>query len=655
MAGSGQTVEHTYLRSGTFQVRLKVTGSSGQTDEVTSDVAVTLGSANWPPVSRDNSYSTTTGEPFVVEAPGVLGNDSDPDDDALTAKIEDGPADGTLDLRTDGSFTYTPDDGFEGTDTFTYRSVDPSAATSSPATVTITVEPAVNKPPVAAFTSIATAGTPLSIEFDATGSTDADGTIESYEWDFGDDTTGIGTTVSHGFDAAGAYTVTLTVTDNDGASTDLSSEVQVVAPLVPATEPDDYDTGFETLLTVPTPGVLGNDSISDNSALTVKVKDEPTHGTLDLAADGSFTYSPAPGYSGEDSFTYLATGAAGGVSSATKVTITIAAPPNQAPTAVPEEYTTSIGTALTVDASGVLGNDTDPDKDELTAELTTPPASGELDLRSDGSFTYTPNAGFTGTDRFTYTAVDPDGARSGPAVVTITVTPAANRAPVATPDGYSTNIGELLNVAAPGVLGNDSDLDVGDTLTAAEATRPDHGTVTLNPDGSFAYLPEFGFTGTDAFTYTAADNRGGTSAPATVTITVNAAPTCTPLTAINSMKGVVRTADGGRLRVDLARVKLGFWFGTYWSGTIRYENTAKRQVISATVFTKNAVVKPLVDACRGARIRVAAIDVGKNPFRTGTLDLTLIDESTPTPDHIKLLFGRTTIDTATTSGDIVIR
>ncbi len=108
----------------------------------------------------------------------------------------------------------------------------------------------------------------MSIDFDAADSTDADGTIESYEWDFGDDTTGTGATVSHVFDAPGTYTVTLTVTDNDGAATDVSREVQVVAPLVPATEPDGYDTGFETLLTVPAPGVLGNDSISDNSALT---------------------------------------------------------------------------------------------------------------------------------------------------------------------------------------------------------------------------------------------------------------------------------------------------------------------------------------------------------------------------------------------------
>ncbi len=134
-----------------------------------------------------------------------------------------------------------------------------------------------------------------------------------------------------------------------------------------------------------------------------------------------------------------------------------------------------------------------------------------------------------------------------------------------------------------------------------------------------------------------------------------AAPTCTPLTSITSIKGVVRTADGGRLRVDLSRAKLGFGLGTYWSGNVRYENTAKRQNISATVLTMNAVVQPLVDECRGARIRVGAIDVGKLPFRTGTLDLTLIDETTPTPDHIKLLFRRTTIDTATASGDITIR
>jgi VCBS repeat-containing protein len=650
----GARVEHTYTAPGLYSAVLTVVDDDGMSSAATVEITVAAPD-NRPPEATDNRYSATAGEPLEVVSPGVLGNDSDPDEDALTAKLEDGPADGTLDLRSDGSFTYTPDDGFVDTDTFTYRAVDPSTATSAPATVTITVEPPVNKPPVAAFTALATPGTPLSIDFDSAGSSDPDGTIDSYEWDFGDDTTGTGATTSHVFEAPGTFTVTLTLTDDDGATAEISREVQVVEPQVPSTAPDSYDTGFETTLIVEAPGVLGNDSISDNSALIAEVKDEPTHGTVDLAADGSFTYSPASGYSGADSFTYLATGAAGGVSSATTVTITVAAPPNRPPVASPDEYTTAIGTALDVDAPGVLGNDSDPDEDEFSATVATAPVSGQLDLRPDGSFTYTPNAGFTGTDLFSYTAADPDGATSEPVAVKVTVTPPPNRAPVAAPDTYSTSVGELLAIAAPGLLGNDSDLDVGDTLTAATVTQPAHGILTLNPDGSFTYAPDFGFTGTDSFTYTASDNRGGVSEPATVTVSVNAAPSCTPLGAVSSVKGAVRTAEGGVLRVDLSQVKFGFGLGTYWSGTVRYENAAKRQVIVALVFTKNAVVQPLADECRGARIRVSAFDLSRLPFRTGTLDLSLVDQTAPSPDKIKLAFGRIETDTTTTFGDIIIR
>ena len=79
-----------------------------------------------------------------------------------------------------------------------------------------------------------------------------------------------------------------------------------------------------------------------------------------------------------------------------------------------------------------------------------------------------------------------------------------------------------MNVAANGVLANDTNAD-GGTLTAVLGTRPAHGSLTLNADGSFSYTPNAGFWGTDSFTYTATDGHA-TSAPATVTITVYSVP-----------------------------------------------------------------------------------------------------------------------------------
>ncbi|HUU27712.1 MAG TPA: PKD domain-containing protein [archaeon] len=85
-----------------------------------------------------------------------------------------------------------------------------------------------NQAPVASFTATPESGEPpLEVDFDASGSSDADGSISTYTWDFGDNTTGSGVTVSHTFDNAGSYTVTLTVTDNEGAAGTLSKTIEV--------------------------------------------------------------------------------------------------------------------------------------------------------------------------------------------------------------------------------------------------------------------------------------------------------------------------------------------------------------------------------------------------------------------------------------------
>ena len=191
---------------------------------------------------------------------------------------------------------------------------------------------------------------------------------------------------------------------------------------------------------------------------------------------------------------------------------------NCAPVAGDDSYTTDQGTPLTVDAPGVLANDTDADGDELAAIQQSPASNGTAVMDGTGSFTYTPDAGFSGIDSFTYWATD-GLAHSDPATVTITVNP-VNQPPVAADDSSTTNEDTPLTVAAPGVLANDADPD-GDPLTAVLATGPANGSVTLSADGSFLYIPVGGFSGTDSFTYRANDGTVDSN-PATVTITVNA-------------------------------------------------------------------------------------------------------------------------------------
>ncbi|GAA5117363.1 hypothetical protein GCM10023339_28080 [Alloalcanivorax gelatiniphagus] len=197
---------------------------------------------------------------------------------------------------------------------------------------------------------------------------------------------------------------------------------------------------------------------------------------------------------------------------------------NAAPVGVADDYATPEGETLVVDAAdGVLANDTDAEGDALTATSATPAAHGLVELAEDGSFTYTPDAGFAGEDSFTYRA-DDGISTSAATTVTLTVEDEVEppgSAPVAVTDAFDAVAGQPLVVGAPGVLGNDTDED-GDALTATGASQPVNGAVVLAADGSLTYTPDAGFAGKDVFTYTASDGTDS-SAPATVTITVKSA------------------------------------------------------------------------------------------------------------------------------------
>ena len=288
----------------------------------------------------------------------------------------------------------------------------------------------------------------------------------------------------------------------------------------PTAADDAYSTLQNQVLTVPAPGVLGNDADANSDPITAQLVSAPAHGTLALNPNGGFTYTPQAGFSGTDAFQYRAHD---GVlqSNVAAVTLTVISV-NEAPVANGDSYSTPEDAALTVSAPGVLDNDTDANGDELTAAVEQPPLHGSLSLNADGSFLYTPEANYVGADSFTYTASDGD-LESNVATVSITVT-AVNDPPQAVDDSYSVAEDGTLTVAAPGVLGNDSDGD-GDALTASVATGVAHGVLNLTANGSFTYTPDADFSGSDSFTYSVSDGTASRTASVTITVTsVNDAP-----------------------------------------------------------------------------------------------------------------------------------
>lgn len=165
-------------------------------------------------------------------------------------------------------------------------------------------------------------------------------------------------------------------------------------------------------------GVLKNDADAGGATLAAELVSKAGYGEVFLAADGSFTYAPLLAFDGDDAFTYRATN--GTLASVeTRVTIHVDGPP----LAAADAYSVvAPGPLVVLAAAGVLKNDADPDGRALTAVADAAPANGTLTLAADGSFQYTPNAAFTGTDTFTYHATN-GTLSSQPATVTITVSP----------------------------------------------------------------------------------------------------------------------------------------------------------------------------------------------------------------------------------------
>ena len=172
---------------------------------------------------------------------------------------------------------------------------------------------------------------------------------------------------------------------------------------------------------------------------------------------------------------------------------------NDAPVAVNDTITVTENIPAT---GNVLTNDMDPEGDTMTASLVTAPVNGTVVLNADGSFTYTPNANYSGLDSLTYQTCD-NGTPSlcDTALARFTVN-AVNDAPIAVDDEVTVQ----QNTPATGnVLTNDNDPD-GNALTASLVTAPVNGTIVLNANGSFTYMPNASYSGLDSLEYQTCDN-----------------------------------------------------------------------------------------------------------------------------------------------------
>jgi hypothetical protein len=520
-----------FVGTDSFAYRMR-DASNNFSDPVAVTIDV-LPRANRTPLGTPDAYAVLAGATLSIAAQGFLANDIDQDGEAITAvSIQDNVDSGTLAAFADGSFTYTPNAGFTGSDSFAYRMRDASNNFSDPVPVTIEVH-AGNRAPIGVDDAYgARINTPLSIAAPGFLVNDLDPDGEAIT------AVSIQDNVDHGTLAAFAngsftYTPNAGFTGADSfayrmrdASNNLSDPITVSiqvfpAGVTPVGTPDQYQVHTDDVLSLPAPGFLANDIDLNGEALTaVSIQDNVDQGTLAAFADGSFTYTPNAGFTGADSFAYRMRDASNNFSDPVLVTITVLAAANRTPLGTPDAYALLADTTLTVPARGFLTNDIDLDGEVITAvSIQDNVDHGTLAAFADGSFTYTPDAGFTGTDSFAYRMRDASNHFSAPVTVTLEVH-AGNRAPIGVPDAYSVLMDTALSIAAPGFLANDFDLD-GEAVTAVSIQdNVDHGSLAAFADGSFTYTPTAGFSGTDSFAYRMRDASNHFSDPIAVTINV---------------------------------------------------------------------------------------------------------------------------------------
>ncbi len=355
------------------------------------------------------------------------------------------------------------------------------------------------------FDSPVSADAPLAVHFSAGASYDPDGSLASFAWDFGDGSVAQGQAVDYVFTSAGVYTVTLTVTDDAGDTTQTTKEITVTG--VVNTPPTVQAASFSTLQDKSISATLtGSDPEGDPLTFSIVANGSKGVVTITNPATGVFTYVPKTGVYGTDAFIFKAND---GVNDSSAATVSIDIQKvNQAPVANSQ----SISLAEDSPFNGTF-TASDADGDSLTYTLVANGSKGFATINdaSTGSFTYVPQANANGTDSLTF-KVNDGNLDSAVATLSVTITP-VNDAPLAEAMTVATDEDTPLRGELPG-----RDVD-NDPLVYTVTTVAENGEAVVNSDGTFSYTPKADFNGVDSFAYNVSD--GSLSAIATVTVTVN--------------------------------------------------------------------------------------------------------------------------------------
>nr|WP_104041336.1 tandem-95 repeat protein [Vibrio hyugaensis] len=485
---------------------------SDGTDTVTANIDVTVTPENDPPVAGSTSYTVHEDNSITISNEQLLANSSDIEGEVAIDGVSYSGSDGVLEINGDGTYTFSPNENFNGEVTLDVVVVDEDGATDS-TTAGITVLE-VNDPPIAGPTAY-TIDEDSVLTFNESqvllNASDVEGEVElvGINYDGPDgifSVNGDGTcSFAPNENFNGQVQLDVTIRDEDGAEVDTYITVDVL-PIndAPVSGNLAYSVDEDNSITLSQEQLLAQASDVEGDALTVSNLVVDGDATVTANDDGSFTITPDANFNGDIDITFDINDGTDTIVATADLTVN---PVNDLPQPQDQAFTVGEDGILTFTDEALLTGATDIDGDDLSVEgVTYTGADGVLTDNGDGTYSFAPNENFNGDVNFTFDVFD--GTDTVTANIDVSVTP-ENDPPVAGSTSYTVHEDNSITISNEQLLANSSDIE-GDVSIDSVSYSGADGVFQDNGDGTYTFSPNENFNGEVSLDVVVVDEEGAT-------------------------------------------------------------------------------------------------------------------------------------------------
>ncbi|WP_411978678.1 tandem-95 repeat protein [Vibrio sp. Vb2131] len=497
--------------NGEVSLDVVVVDEDGATDSTTAGITVL--EVNDPPIAGTTSYTIDEDEVITISAEQLLANSSDIEGEVALDSVSYSGSEGIFTDNGDGTFSFAPNQNFNGEVNLDVVVVDEDGATAS-TTANIDVLP-INDAPVSgdlAYSVDENNSITLSQEQLLAQATDVEGdalTASNLVVD-GD------ATVTANDD--GSFTITpdanfngdidITFDINDGSDTIVATADLTVNPVNDLPQPEDqaFTIGEDGVLTFTDQDLLDGATDIDGDDLSVEgVSYKGADGVLTDNGDGTYSFAPNENFNGDVNFTFDVSDGTDTVTANIDVSVT---PENDPPVAGSTSYTVHEDNSITISDEQLLANSSDIEGDVSIDSVSYSGNDGVLEINGDGTYTFSPNENFNGEVSLDVVVVDEDGATDS-TTAGITVLE-VNDPPIAGPTAYTIDEDEVITISAEQLLANSSDIE-GEVALDSVSYSGSEGIFTDNGDGTFSFAPNQNFNGEVNLDVVVVDEDGATA------------------------------------------------------------------------------------------------------------------------------------------------